>query len=181
MVTITQKGGYLEDIFFDYDKFVIKPEYHDRLQRGAEWINNHPDTQVTIEGHCDQRGSIKYNQILGEKRAKVTRDCMVKLGVDPARLTVTSVGEEKPFADGQDRSGLLLEPEGSLHHHEALKRVHFRSFRGPGRPARAACLFGEGWVRLAVRQSGPGGTLAPSRARRSGIQWNYWRMNDFRN
>jgi peptidoglycan-associated lipoprotein len=100
MVTITQKGGYLEDIFFDYDKFVIKAEYHDRLKRGAEWINNHPDTQVTIEGHCDQRGSIKYNQILGEKRARVTRDHMVKLGVDPARLTVTSVGKEKPFATG---------------------------------------------------------------------------------
>jgi peptidoglycan-associated lipoprotein len=100
MVTITQKGGYLEDIFFDYDRFVIKPEYHDRLQRGAEWIKNHPDTQVTIEGHCDQRGSIKYNQILGEKRARVTRDYMVKLGVDPARMTVTSVGEEKPFAAG---------------------------------------------------------------------------------
>jgi peptidoglycan-associated lipoprotein len=100
MVTITQKGGYLEDIFFDFDKFVIKSEYHDRLQRGAEWIKNHPDTQVTIEGHCDQRGSIKYNQILGEKRARVTRDHMVKLGVDPARLTVTSVGKEKPFATG---------------------------------------------------------------------------------
>ena len=100
MVAITQKGGYLEDIFFDFDKFVIKSEYHDRLQRGAEWIKNHPDTQVTIEGHCDQRGSIKYNQILGEKRARVTRDHMVKLGVDPARLTVTSVGKEKPFATG---------------------------------------------------------------------------------
>ncbi len=100
MVTITQKGGYLEDIFFDYDKFVIKPEYHERLKRGAEWIQNHPDTLVTIEGHCDQRGSIKYNQILGEKRARITRDWMVKLGVDPARLTVTSVGEEKPFATG---------------------------------------------------------------------------------
>jgi peptidoglycan-associated lipoprotein len=100
MVTITQKGGYLEDIFFDYDKFVIKPEYHERLKRGAEWIQNHPDTQVTIEGHCDQRGSIKYNQILGEKRARVTRDHMVKLGVDPARLTVTSVGKEQLFDTG---------------------------------------------------------------------------------
>jgi peptidoglycan-associated lipoprotein len=97
MVTITQKGGYLEDIFFDYNKFVVKAEYHDRLQRGAEWIKNHPDTLVTIEGHCDQRGSIKYNQILGEKRARVTRDYLVKLGVDPARMTVTSVGKEQPF------------------------------------------------------------------------------------
>ncbi len=100
MVTITQKGGYLEDIFFDYNKFVIKPEYHERLERGAEWIKNHPDTQVTIEGHCDQRGSIKYNQALGEKRARITRDYLVKLGVDPARMTVTSVGKEKPFAEG---------------------------------------------------------------------------------
>ena len=102
MVKITQKGGYLEDIFFDLDKFVIKPEYHERLERGAEWIKNHPDTLVTIEGHCDQRGSVKYNQILGEKRARVTRDHMVKLGVDPARLTVTSVGKEQLFDTGKD-------------------------------------------------------------------------------
>jgi peptidoglycan-associated lipoprotein len=102
MVTITQKGGYLEDIFFDYDKFAIKPEYHERLKRGAEWIKNHPDTLVTIEGHCDQRGSIKYNQILGEKRARVTRDHMVKLGVDPARMRVTSVGKEQPFETGKN-------------------------------------------------------------------------------
>ena len=97
MVAITQKGGYLEDIFFDFDKFVIKPEYHDRLQRGAEWIKNHPDTQVTIEGHCDIRGTNKYNLVLGKKRSKATFDHMVKLGVDPARMTVTTVGEDQPF------------------------------------------------------------------------------------
>jgi peptidoglycan-associated lipoprotein len=102
MVTITQKGGYLEDIFFDFNKFAIKPEYHERLARGAEWIKNHPETKVTIEGHCDQRGSIKYNQILGEKRARLTRDHMIKLGVDPARMTVTSVGKEQPFDAGQN-------------------------------------------------------------------------------
>lgn len=100
MVKITQKGGYLEDIFFDYDKAIIKPEYHDRLQRGAEWIKNHPDTQVTIEGHCDLRGTNKYNLVLGQKRSKATYDHMVKLGIDPARLTVTTVGEDRPFAAG---------------------------------------------------------------------------------
>jgi peptidoglycan-associated lipoprotein len=97
MVTITQKGGYLEDIFFDFDKFAIKPEYHERLARGAEWIKNHPDTKVTIEGHCDIRGTNKYNLVLGKKRSKATFDHMVKLGVDPARMTVTTVGEEQPF------------------------------------------------------------------------------------
>jgi outer membrane protein OmpA-like peptidoglycan-associated protein len=97
MVAITQKGGYLEDIFFDFDKFVIKPEYHERLARGAEWIKNHPDTNVTIEGHCDIRGTNKYNLVLGKKRSKATFDYMVKLGVDPARITATTVGEEQPF------------------------------------------------------------------------------------
>jgi outer membrane protein OmpA-like peptidoglycan-associated protein len=104
MVTITQKGGYLEDIFFDFNKFVIKPEYHERLRRGAEWINNHPDTQVTIEGHCDIRGTDKYNIVLGKKRSKATFDHMVKLGIDPARLTVTTVGEEQPFDTGKDET-----------------------------------------------------------------------------
>lgn len=100
MEDITQKGGYLEDIFFDYNKFVVKAEYHDRLQRGAEWIKNHPEAKVTIEGHCDQRGDQKYNLVLGKKRAQVTFDHLVKLGVDPSRMTVTSVGEEKPFETG---------------------------------------------------------------------------------
>jgi peptidoglycan-associated lipoprotein len=104
MVALTQKGGYLEDIFFDYDKFAIKAEYHDRLQRGAEWIKNHPDTQVTIEGHCDMRGTNQYNLILGKKRSKATFDHFVKLGIDPARLTVTTVGEEKPFATGKNET-----------------------------------------------------------------------------
>jgi peptidoglycan-associated lipoprotein len=104
MVALTQKGGYLEDIFFDFDKFVIKPEYHDRLQRGAEWIKNHPDTQVTIEGHCDIRGTNKYNLVLGKKRSKATFDHFVKLGIDPARLTVTTVGEEKPFDTGKNET-----------------------------------------------------------------------------
>ena len=104
MVKITQKGGYLEDIFFDYNKFAIKPEYHDRLQRGAEWIKNHPDTMVTIEGHCDLRGTNAYNLVLGKKRSQATFDHMVKLGVDPARITVTTVGEEKPFATGKNET-----------------------------------------------------------------------------
>ena len=102
MVAITQKGGYLEDIFFDYDKFAIKPEYHDRLQRGAEWIKNHPDTQVTIEGHCDIRGTSQYNIVLGKKRSKATYDHFVNLGIDPSRLTVTTVGKERPFATGKN-------------------------------------------------------------------------------
>jgi peptidoglycan-associated lipoprotein len=104
MVTITQKGGYLEDIFFDFNKFVIKPEYHERLRRGAEWIQNHPDTKVTIEGHCDIRGTNKYNLVLGERRSKATFDHMVKLGVDPARMTVTTVGEEQPFDKGENET-----------------------------------------------------------------------------
>lgn len=100
ITTITQKGGYLEDIFFDFNKSAVKAEYHDRLARGAEWIKSHPDTLVTIEGHCDSRGTSKANLVLGEKRARVTRDFLVELGVDPARLTVTSVGEERPFDTG---------------------------------------------------------------------------------
>lgn len=102
MAQITQKGGYLEDIFFDYDKFAIKPEYHDRLRRGAEWIKSHPETVVTIEGHCDLRGTNQYNIALGKKRSKATFDHLVSLGIDPSRLRVTTVGEEKPFDTGHN-------------------------------------------------------------------------------
>jgi peptidoglycan-associated lipoprotein len=101
-VAITQKGGYLEDIFFDFDRSAVKVEYRDRLARGAEWLKSHPEMRVTIEGHCDVRGAAKLNLILGEKRARVVRDALVTLGVDGGRLSVTTVGEERPFDAGRN-------------------------------------------------------------------------------
>lgn len=101
-VAITQKGGYLEDIFFDFDRSAVKDEYRDRLARGAEWLKSHPEVRVMIEGHCDVRGAAKLNLLLGEKRARVVRDHLVALGIDGARLSVTSVGEERPFDSGRN-------------------------------------------------------------------------------
>jgi peptidoglycan-associated lipoprotein len=103
MAALTQKGGDLEDIFFDFNKADIKPEYHERLKRGAEWIKNHPDTMITIEGHCDLRGTSAYNLVLGKKRSQATYDHLVKLGIDPARIKVTTVGETRPFDTGKNQ------------------------------------------------------------------------------
>jgi peptidoglycan-associated lipoprotein len=57
-----------------------------------------------IEGHCDERGSAEYNLALGDRRARAVKDYLVSLGVDPARLSTISYGEERPFAMGHDEA-----------------------------------------------------------------------------
>ena len=66
---MAESEGYLKDIFFDVNKADVKPEYHERLKAAAEWLKAHPEARVTIEGHCDTRGSNKYNLVLGDRRS----------------------------------------------------------------------------------------------------------------
>ena len=96
--------GYLKDIFFDLNKSDVKPEYQENLTKAAEWLKEHPDALLTIEGHCDVRGSNKYNIVLGEKRAKAVKALMISLGVPAERLMATTVGEEQPFCTENDES-----------------------------------------------------------------------------
>ena len=67
-------------------------------------LRDHPNVNVTIEGHCDERGTVEYNQALGEKRALAARDYLVAAGIAAARLDVISYGKERPFATGHDES-----------------------------------------------------------------------------
>jgi len=60
--------------------------------------------QITIEGHCDERGTVEYNQALGEKRAMAARDYLVAAGIATARLQIVSYGKERPFANGSDEA-----------------------------------------------------------------------------
>ena len=63
-----------------------------------------PTVKIQIEGHCDERGSNKYNMALGDKRANATKDYLVSLGIDAARVTTISYGEERPFVTGHDEA-----------------------------------------------------------------------------
>ncbi len=87
----------LRDVFFAYDSWTIGGEGRQALMRDAEWMKANPGAQVKIEGHCDERGTLAYNLVLGEKRAKAVRNYLVELGVGANRLGVVSYGKERPF------------------------------------------------------------------------------------
>ena len=86
-----------DDIYFDFDSFVILPEAQDVLSNKAEWLQNNPDVSVTIEGHCDERGTIEYNLALGDRRAQSAKDYLVNLGIAESQLHTISYGEERPM------------------------------------------------------------------------------------
>jgi len=85
-----------EDIYFDFDKSTLTPSGQDNLLRKAEWLRENPDATVTIEGHCDERGTNEYNLALGDRRAESAKAFLIDLGIDSMRLTTISYGEERP-------------------------------------------------------------------------------------
>jgi peptidoglycan-associated lipoprotein len=88
---------YLKDTFFDFDKSEIRADQKDAVAANAQWLRAHTTVGVTIEGHCDERGTREYNLALGERRANAVRDALVALGVDPAQIKTISYGKERPF------------------------------------------------------------------------------------
>jgi len=90
--------------FFDYDSYSLRDDARTALDGNARLLRDNPKVNLTIEGHCDERGTVEYNQALGERRAQAARDYLVAAGVDPHRLTVISYGKEKPFATGSDEA-----------------------------------------------------------------------------
>ncbi len=89
--------GVFKDIYFEFDKYVVKDEYKSELKSIASWMTKNPEAKLSIEGHCDERGTNEYNLALGDRRAKAVKDYIVPLGVPSARLETISYGEEKPL------------------------------------------------------------------------------------
>ena len=85
----------LKDVFFDFDKYDIRPGDATTLDANAKWLKAN-DNLVLIEGHCDERGTNEYNLALGERRAKSTMNYLVSQGVQANRITIISYGEERP-------------------------------------------------------------------------------------
>jgi len=98
------KDTGLKPIYFDYDKFSLRPDAIEAVAGNASKIKQVPNVIIQIEGHCDERGTQEYNLALGEKRALAVRDHLMKLGISGDRLLTISYGEEKPAADGHDES-----------------------------------------------------------------------------
>jgi peptidoglycan-associated lipoprotein len=91
-----------EDIYYEFDKSNLTPMAQDNLLRKAEWLRENPDATVTIEGHCDERGTNEYNLALGDRRAESAKAFLTDLGIDPLRLTTISYGEERPVDPRSD-------------------------------------------------------------------------------
>lgn len=104
----------LNDVFFGYDSWTISEEGRQALMQDAQWIKANTGAMVKIEGHCDERGTLAYNLVLGEKRAKAVRNYLVELGVSANRLSVVSYGKERPFCDEHNETCYQLNRRGHV-------------------------------------------------------------------
>jgi len=86
----------LKEVYFDFDKYDIRPEDAKTLDANAAWLKSNGENLVLIEGHCDERGTNEYNLALGERRAKATMNYLVSQGIQANRITIISYGEERP-------------------------------------------------------------------------------------
>jgi len=115
--TPTPSAGYLpgsqqdfvantqgDTIYFDTDKYDVDGQDRVILDSQAAWLRAHPNNRVTIEGHCDERGTRDYNIALGARRANAAKDYLSSAGVDVSRISTISYGKERPIALGSDES-----------------------------------------------------------------------------
>jgi len=91
-----EANAALRDVFFEFDKYDVRPEDAKTLDANATWLKANAENLVLIEGHCDERGTNEYNLALGERRAKATMNYLVSQGVQANRITIISYGEERP-------------------------------------------------------------------------------------
>jgi peptidoglycan-associated lipoprotein len=87
----------VHDAFFDFDKADIRGDAREMLSQTAEYLKANSSIRVTIEGHCDERGSTEYNLGLGDRRAAAVKEYLVSLGISADRMNTVSFGKEKPF------------------------------------------------------------------------------------
>ena len=106
----------MTDAFFDLDQAALRDDAKAALEGNAKWMDKHVSSNVIIEGHCDERGSVEYNLALGERRAKAAKEFLVSYGIAAGRLTTISYGKERPFDQGHDENAWAQN-----------RRAHFRS------------------------------------------------------
>ena len=109
---------YGDRVFFDFDKYSLKPPARETIMGWAAWLGEFPAVTATIQGHADERGTREYNLALGERRSTSTKNYLVALGIDPNRIGTISYGKERPAVVGsneaawaQNRRGVLVVSE----------------------------------------------------------------------
>jgi peptidoglycan-associated lipoprotein len=105
---IDQLLAKIEDAYFDYDKASLRPDAMKALQADStelrDILKDYPDYKLTIEGHCDERGSAEYNVALGDRRAGAAKEYLVQVGIPSTQLDVISYGKEKPVCEDHDEA-----------------------------------------------------------------------------
>ena len=89
-------------VYFEFDKYDIKPEYRSLVEANARWLKANPKARLVIEGNADEQGSREYNLALGQRRAESVSKMMTLLGVRSEQVEAISYGEERPRSDGHD-------------------------------------------------------------------------------
>jgi peptidoglycan-associated lipoprotein len=93
-----------DTVHFDYDRYVVRSEDRDLLQRQAAWLQKYPQVRVTVEGHADERGTREFNLALGARRANAVKEYLVSLGLSSARVDTISYGKERPMCTESSES-----------------------------------------------------------------------------
>ena len=91
-------------VFFDTDASTVREDGRQTLNKQAEWLKKYGNYQITIEGHCDERGTREYNLALGERRANAARQYLIAQGIPASRLKTVSYGKERPDPVGSDEA-----------------------------------------------------------------------------
>jgi len=93
-----------DTVHFEYVKYDVRDQDRDILQRQAAWLQRYPQVRVTVEGHCDERGTREFNLALGARRANAVKDYLVSLGVPSSRIGTISYGKERPMCAESNES-----------------------------------------------------------------------------
>jgi peptidoglycan-associated lipoprotein len=92
----------VKDVFFDFDRYELRSSDHSTATQDAEFLRQHPNIKIVLEGHCDNRGSDEYNLALGANRASSLKQALIAQGISEDRIQTVSYGKEKPFCDAND-------------------------------------------------------------------------------
>ena len=115
-VPVAEAGDILKDVHFEFDKSDLSADAKSSLQANAAWLKDNASVVVTIEGHCDERGTREYNLALGQRRAQSAYDYMRGLGLEESRMSTVSYGEDQPLDPGHSDAAWSLN-----------RRAHFRA------------------------------------------------------
>lgn len=121
-IDLGQKNSFADSpagpriVYFDYDSFVVKPEFQAVIESNASYIRANKGRRVAVEGHTDERGGREYNLALGQKRAESVRNALTLLGVTDAQIEAVSFGKEKPLVPGTDEGAMAKNRRAEIHY-----------------------------------------------------------------